>query len=78
MVAPEGILVNAVSPGRIATPFHDRFSSPESRKKKARSIPLGREGSAEEVAAVVAFLASADANYLVGEVVAVNGGLLMS
>lgn len=77
-LAPEGILVNAVSPGRIATPFHDRFSSPESRKEKARSIPLGREGSAEEVAAAVAFLASPDATYLVGEVVAVNGGLLMS
>jgi 3-oxoacyl-[acyl-carrier protein] reductase len=77
-LAPEGILVNAVSPGRIATPFHDRFSSPESRKEKTKSIPLGREGSAEEVAAVVAFLASPDANYLIGEVVAVNGGLLMT
>jgi 3-oxoacyl-[acyl-carrier protein] reductase len=77
-LAPEGILVNAVSPGRIATPFHDRFSSPESREEKTKSIPLGREGSAEEVAAVVAFLASSDANYLVGELVAVNGGLLMT
>jgi 3-oxoacyl-[acyl-carrier protein] reductase len=77
-LAPEGILVNAVSPGRIATPFHDRFSSPESRKGKTGSIPLGREGSAEEVAAAVAFLTSPDATYLVGEVVAVNGGLLMS
>ena len=77
-LAPEGILVNAVSPGRIATPFHDRFCSPESRKEKTKSIPLGREGSAEEVAAVVAFLASPDANYLIGEVVAVNGGLLMT
>jgi 3-oxoacyl-[acyl-carrier protein] reductase len=77
-LAPEGILVNAVSPGRVATPFHDRFSSPESREEKAKSIPLGREGSAEEVAGVVAFLASPDATYLVGEVVAVNGGLLMT
>jgi NAD(P)-dependent dehydrogenase (short-subunit alcohol dehydrogenase family) len=39
---------------------------------------VGREGSAEEVAAAVAFLASPDATYLVGEVVAVNGGLLMT
>jgi 3-oxoacyl-[acyl-carrier protein] reductase len=77
-LAPEGILVNAVSPGRISTPFHDRFSSLESRKEKTKSIPLGREGSAEEVAAVVAFLASLDGTYLVGEVVAVNGGLLMT
>lgn len=76
-LAPEGILVNAVSPGRIATPFHDRFSSPESREEKARSILLKREGIPEEVAGVVAFLASSEAGYIVGEVIQVNGGLLM-
>lgn len=77
-LAPEGVLVNAVSPGRIDTPFHDRFSSPESRKEKARSIPLKREGKPEEVAGVVAFLASGEATYVVGETIEVNGGLLMS
>jgi 3-oxoacyl-[acyl-carrier protein] reductase len=43
-LAPEGILVNAVSPGRIATPFHDRFSSPESRKEKTGRYPWGEKG----------------------------------
>lgn len=76
-LAPEGILVNAVSPGRVDTPFHDRFSSPQSREQKAKSVPLKREGSAEEIAAVVAFLASPGASYILGEVIAVNGGLRM-
>jgi 3-oxoacyl-[acyl-carrier protein] reductase len=76
-LAPEGILINAVSPGRIDTPFHDRFSSPESRKEKEQAIPLGREGTPEEVAGVVAFLASPEADYVVGEIIEVNGGLLM-
>jgi 3-oxoacyl-[acyl-carrier protein] reductase len=71
------ILVNAVSPGRIATPFHDRFSSPERRREMEKSIPIGREGTAEEVARAVAFLASDGADYVVGEVLEVNGGLLM-
>lgn len=76
-LAPEGILVNAVSPGRIDTPFHDRFSSPESRKEKEQAIPLRREGTPEEVGGVVTFLASPEANYVVGEIIEVNGGLLM-
>jgi 3-oxoacyl-[acyl-carrier protein] reductase len=76
-LAAKGILVNAVSPGRIATPFHDRFSSPERRREMAKSIPLGREGTADEVAEAVAFLASDAARYIVGEVLEVNGGLLM-
>jgi len=77
-LASRGILVNAVSPGRIATPFHDRFSSPERRREMEKSIPVGREGTAEEVAEAVAFLASEGARYVVGEILEVNGGLLMS
>lgn len=59
----DGILVNAVAPGRISTPFHDQFSSPETREDKARSIPLQREGTPEEIAEVIAFLASPAARY---------------
>ena len=77
-LAGEGILVNAVSPGRIDTPFHDRFTSREKREEKARSIPLKREGAPEEVIGAIVFLASAAANYIVGEVIEVNGGLLMN
>ena len=73
----ENILVNAVSPGVIDTLFHDRFSEPEARKKREKTIPIGREGRPEEVAGVVVFLASSAADYMVGEIVEVNGGQLM-
>lgn len=73
----DGILVNAVAPGRIDTPFHDRFTSEEKREEKAQDIPVGREGTPEEVADSIVFMASAEANYIVGEVIEVNGGLLM-
>jgi len=76
-LASEGILVNAVSPGRIDTPFHDKFTSSERRKEKEESIPLKREGTAEEIGAVVAFLASSEASYVLGEVIEVNGGQRM-
>jgi NAD(P)-dependent dehydrogenase (short-subunit alcohol dehydrogenase family) len=72
--APEGIRVNAVAPGIIETPFLDQV--PGIRDRGAQ-LPLGRIGSPEEVAAVVAFLLSPDASYLTGEIVDVNGGLLM-
>jgi 3-oxoacyl-[acyl-carrier protein] reductase len=77
-LAPQGILVNAVASGRIATPFYDRFSPPEKREEKAQIIPPGRERTAEEVADAMVFLASPGANYIVGEVLEVNGGLLMN
>src|ERR687889_1926691 len=73
----DGILVNAVSPGRIDTPFHDEFSPDEKREEGAQQIPLGREGTPEEVVGAVLFLASSQANYILGEVIEVNGGLLM-
>jgi 3-oxoacyl-[acyl-carrier protein] reductase len=74
----EGILVNAVAPGVITTPFHDRFTPPDVRETLAGGIPIGREGTPEEVAGAVVFLASDAADYLVGEIIEVNGGQLMS
>ncbi|MDQ3302003.1 MAG: 3-oxoacyl-ACP reductase FabG [Actinomycetota bacterium] len=76
-LASEGILVNAVSPGRVDTPFHDKFTALERRKEKEKAIPLKREGTAEEIGAVVAFLASSEASYVLGEVIEVNGGQRM-
>src|SRR5918998_131347 len=73
----EGILVNGVAPGVITTPFHDRFTPAEVRGALVGSIPMGREGTPEEVAGAVVFLASAWADYLVGEIIEVNGGQLM-
>ncbi len=77
-LGPQGIRVNAVCPGLIGTSFHDIFSKPEGRKAVAGNTPLRREGKAEEVAAVVAFLASEDAAFLTGVNMDVNGGLFFS
>jgi 3-oxoacyl-[acyl-carrier protein] reductase len=75
-LTPDGILVNAVAPGRIDTPFHDEFTPDEKREEAAQGILLGREGTAEEVVGVVLFLASSYSDYVVGEVLEVNGGIL--
>jgi 3-oxoacyl-[acyl-carrier protein] reductase len=72
-----GILVNGVAPGRIDTPFHDEFTTDEKREEAAQGIPLGREGTPEEVVGAVLFLASSRANYILGEIIEVNGGMLM-
>ncbi len=74
----ENILVNGVAPGIITTPFHDRFTPPEMLEKMVSGIPIGREGTPEETAGAVLFLASPWADYIVGEIVEVNGGQLMS
>jgi 3-oxoacyl-[acyl-carrier protein] reductase len=75
--APHGIRVNAVSPGVIDTPFHEVFSTPEMIANFVKGIPLGRVGTSEEVAKVIAFLASEAASYIAGETIEVNGGQLM-
>ncbi|TCJ19676.1 3-oxoacyl-ACP reductase FabG [Rubrobacter taiwanensis] len=73
----EGILVNAVAPGVIQTPFHERYTPPEVMEKLVSAIPIGRAGTPEETVGAMLFLASERANYVVGEVIEVNGGLLM-
>ena len=76
-LAPHGIRVNAVAPGVIDTPYHEQFSTPEMMKNYVNAIPLGRVGTSEDVAKVIAFLASDAAAYLVGETIEVNGGMYM-
>lgn len=75
--ATQGIRVNAVSPGVIDTPYHETFTAPEVMENLRKAIPMGREGRPDEVASVIAFLASDAASYLCGETIEVNGGLLM-
>jgi NAD(P)-dependent dehydrogenase (short-subunit alcohol dehydrogenase family) len=76
-LAPFGVRVNAVSPGVIATPFHDQFSTPEAMKNYAANIPLGRVGTPAEVGRTIVFLASEASSYLAGETIEINGGMLM-
>jgi NAD(P)-dependent dehydrogenase (short-subunit alcohol dehydrogenase family) len=76
-LAPHGIRVNAISPGVIDTPFHEAFSTPEMIAGFVKTIPLGRVGTSEECANVIAFLVSDAASYVVGETIEVNGGQLM-
>jgi 3-oxoacyl-[acyl-carrier protein] reductase len=72
-----GIRVNCVVPGLIETRFHEQFSTPERKRKMAQETPLGRNGTPEDVARVILFLASDAAGFVNGEYVAVNGGLYM-
>jgi 3-oxoacyl-[acyl-carrier protein] reductase len=74
-VGPKGIRVNAVAPGQIATQFHDRFSTPEGRANTVKTIPLGREGTADEIAGAVVYLTSPAASFVSGEVIGVNGAM---
>jgi 3-oxoacyl-[acyl-carrier protein] reductase len=76
-LAPHGIRVNAVAPGVIETPFHERMSTPAMMQQFAASIPLGRTGTPEECGRVIAFLASDAAAYIHGELIEINGGQLM-
>jgi len=76
-LAPQGVRVNAVSPGVIDTPFHEVFSTPEMIRGFVSQIPMGRTGTSHECASAIAFLASDAAAYIAGETLEVNGGQLM-
>jgi 3-oxoacyl-[acyl-carrier protein] reductase len=75
-LAERGITVNAVAPGFIATEMTGALPESVQQELKAR-IPLGRIGQPEEVAGIVSFLASSQAGYITGQVVRVDGGMLM-
>jgi len=74
-VGSRGIRVNAVAPGFIETEMLNELPNVEEYKKR---IPLGRFGSADDVAGAVAFLCSKDAHYITGSTISVNGGLYPS
>jgi meso-butanediol dehydrogenase/(S,S)-butanediol dehydrogenase/diacetyl reductase len=88
-VAKEGITVNAICPGIIETDmwvYNDEawgkllgdYKPGELMAEWVRNIPMGRAGAGEDVAGLVAFLASADAAYITGQTINVDGGLIMS
>ena len=75
---PDGIRVNALCPGMIATKFHDDFTKDEVRTKVAAGTPLRREGNAGEVADLVSYLASDESSFVTGNNIDINGGLAFS
>ncbi len=80
--AGSGIRVNCVCPGWVDTGFndpqfeHDKMTAEEITALIDRTVPMRRQGEPEEMAAAVAFLASADASYITGQTLVVDGGLL--
>jgi 3-oxoacyl-[acyl-carrier protein] reductase len=75
-VASRNITVNTISPGFIDTDMTKKLKE-EQKSALISSIPLGRMGSAAELANVVKFIASEEASYITGENINVNGGLYM-
>jgi glucose 1-dehydrogenase len=76
-LAPHRISVVNVAPGAIATPINKAtLADPEKRAALVGEIPLGRIGTPEEVAKLVAYLASDDASYITGTTIVIDGGLM--
>jgi len=76
-IASRNVTVNAVAPGFIETPMTDVLGDQVKEELKTR-IPLGRMGSARDVAAAIVFLASDEAGYITGHVLDVNGGMYLA
>ena len=75
-LASRNITVNAVAPGFIQTDMTDKLSN-EQKEVLLKTIPLGRMGKPEDIAKVVGFLCSSEADYVTGQVIAVDGGMTM-
>lgn len=75
-LASRGITVNAIAPGFIETDMTKKLTD-EQRQKLVQNVPMGRMGKPEDIAKVVAFLCSKDADYITGQVIAVDGGMTM-
>ncbi|MGH7821185.1 MAG: SDR family oxidoreductase, partial [Candidatus Binatia bacterium] len=76
-VASSGVTVNCVSPGMVRTPYVTGWLTPEAETRVTRRYPLGRIGEPRDVAGVIAFLASPEAEWITGQVIHVNGGFFI-
>lgn len=74
-VGPDGVRVNALAPGLIATRFHEVFNTPQGRLAGVERTALRREGQPEDVANAALFLTSRAASFITGEVMEINGGM---
>ena len=72
-----GIRVNAVNPGVILTPFHERYTPEDRMQAMVNTIPQGRAGTVDEIAPAIVFLCAPGASHIVGESLEINGGMLM-
>jgi 3-oxoacyl-[acyl-carrier protein] reductase len=75
--APHGIRVNAVSPGTIDNDFHRKFSNKQLLDTVVAATPMGRLGHSVECAEVILFLCSKRSSFIQGQIIEVNGGMLM-
>ena len=75
-LAPQGIRVNAVSPGTVDNYFHEQFSTRQVLDNVVLQTPAGRLAANEDVADVIVFLCSDAARYVHGQTIEVNGGML--
>ncbi|WP_145805207.1 SDR family NAD(P)-dependent oxidoreductase [Kribbella amoyensis] len=77
-LAADNIRVNAISPGVISTPFHDRHTGEDQLKAMLTTIPMGRTGTPHECVGTILYLASERmSSYVTGQIIEVNGGQLM-
>jgi gluconate 5-dehydrogenase len=76
-LSADGISVNAVCPGPVATEGFKAGRNPGELEQRARDVPIGRFGTPEEVAGVVAFLVSRDAGYVIGHALVMDGGYVV-
>lgn len=78
-LAPQGISVNSVAPGMILTPMNDKaMNDPDELRRREKCIPWGRAGKPEEVAELVAYLLSPEADYITGASIVIDGGLSLT
>ena len=73
-LAPEGVRVNAIRPGLIATDIHAAMGAPDRAQRLGATVPLGREGSPKEVAEATIWLLSDESSYVAGAIIDVTGG----
>jgi 3-oxoacyl-[acyl-carrier protein] reductase len=74
--ASRGVTVNCIAPGMITSPMTDKLGE-EQRSRIAARIPMGRFGTPDDIAAAVVYLASAEAGYITGQTLHINGGMAM-